>query len=148
LGIKADSGPSANLNSIITEIELLPIPVVASIERYALGGGLEVALGAHYRVITDKTQLGLPEINLGLLPGAGGTQRLPRVVGVENAIKAMIGGTPFSAKQALQVKLVDKVVPSAAIFKESVAFLVDVVGEIKPRTTKCHYILLKMEFCT
>ncbi len=75
--------------------------MVAAIGGFALGGGLELALGCHYRVASPGAQLGLPEVKLGLLPGAGGTQRLPRVVGVETALNMIVTGNPVPARKAL-----------------------------------------------
>jgi len=85
-------------------------PLVAAIGGFALGGGLELALGCHYRVAMPKAQLGLPEVKLGLLPGSGGTQRLPRVVPMAEAVKMMTTGTPVSGDKAKQLGLVDDVV--------------------------------------
>jgi len=87
-----------------------PKPMVAAIGGFALGGGLELALGCHYRVALPKSQLGLPEVKLGLLPGSGGTQRLPRVVGAAQGIQMMTTGNPIPAEKALQVGLVDEIV--------------------------------------
>ncbi|MCC2615170.1 fatty acid oxidation complex subunit alpha FadJ [Aestuariibacter halophilus] len=94
-------------------IEDMRIPVVAAIHGPALGGGLELALACHYRVCSDsdKTQLGLPEVQLGLLPGSGGTQRLPRLIGVQQAMKMMLTGAPVRAKQARKYGIVDDMVP-------------------------------------
>ena len=85
-------------------------PMVAAIGGFALGGGLELALGCHYRVALPKSQLGLPEVKLGLLPGSGGTQRLPRVVGAAQAIQMMTTGNPVPAEKALALGLVDEIV--------------------------------------
>ena len=98
-----------HLPDVIEAIENFSKPVVAGLHGNALGGGLEVALSAHYRCAVPATKLGLPEVKLGLLPGAGGTQRLPRVVGVEAALDMMTGGAPISAQKALESGLVDKV---------------------------------------
>ncbi|MBE9539016.1 MAG: enoyl-CoA hydratase/isomerase family protein [Proteobacteria bacterium] len=98
-----------HLPDVITAIESSPKPVVAALHGNALGGGLEVALAAHYRCSVATTKLGLPEVKLGLLPGAGGTQRLPRVVGVEAALDMMTSGTPISAHKARELGLVDEV---------------------------------------
>jgi len=97
------------LGEVIKEIEACPKPVVAAIHGVALGGGLEVALGCHFRLAARDARLGLPEVKLGLLPGAGGTQRLPRVVGPELAVRMIAGGEPISAIKALQHGLVDEV---------------------------------------
>src|SRR5262245_50002568 len=82
------------LHEVLDLIEGGPKPVVAAIHGTALGGGLEVALACHYRVAVPTARFGLPEVKLGLLPGAGGTQRLPRVVGVEKALSMIVGGDP------------------------------------------------------
>jgi 3-hydroxyacyl-CoA dehydrogenase len=87
-----------NLHNVISAVESSPKPVVAAIEGTCLGGGFEVALGCHYRVAAQAAKLGLPEVKIGLLPGAGGTQRLPRLIGVENAINVIVGGEPVPAK--------------------------------------------------
>ncbi|HEX4598311.1 MAG TPA: 3-hydroxyacyl-CoA dehydrogenase NAD-binding domain-containing protein, partial [Burkholderiaceae bacterium] len=85
-------------------------PVVAALGGNALGGGLEVALGCPFRVATSDCALGLPEVNLGLLPGAGGTQRLPRLVGAARALEMIVGGKPVGARQALEIGLIDELV--------------------------------------
>src|SRR6201990_3614216 len=90
----------ASLFDVQTMMESSPKPVVAAIHVTALGGGLEVALCAHYRVAVPSARLGLPEVALGLLPGAGGTQRLPRVVGVETALEMMTSGRHVPAPEA------------------------------------------------
>src|ERR687885_830776 len=86
---------------VVDTIENCSKPVVAAIHGTALGGGLEVALGCHYRVAVPSAKLGLPEVKLGILPGAGGTQRLPRIVGVEKALKVIVSGEPIPAEEAL-----------------------------------------------
>lgn len=98
-----------HLPDVITAIENFPKPVVAALHGTALGGGLEVALAAHYRCALPDTRLGLPEVKLGLLPGAGGTQRLPRVVGAQAALDMMISGDPIGAPRAAELGLVDQV---------------------------------------
>ena len=87
-----------------------PKPMIAAIGGFALGGGLELALGCHYRVALPKSQLGLPEVKLGLLPGSGGTQRLPRVVGAAQAVLMMTTGNPVPAERALSLGLIDEIV--------------------------------------
>ncbi len=96
------------LPEVCQRIESCAKRVVAAIHGAALGGGLEVALAAHYRVALPGAQLGLPEVNLGLLPGAGGTQRAPRLMGVKPAAEMMLGGKPLNAKAALAAGLVDR----------------------------------------
>ena len=82
--------------------EEVTVPVVAAIHGFALGGGFELSLGCHYRVIHPMAKIGLPEVNIGLLPGAQGTQRLPRLIGAENALQLMLSGDHVSAKDALK----------------------------------------------
>ena len=86
-----------NLHSLIRQIENAPKPVVAAINGTCMGGGLELALATHYRLAAAGVDIALPEVNLGLLPGAGGTQRLPRVVGVETALNMIVSGKPVKS---------------------------------------------------
>jgi 3-hydroxyacyl-CoA dehydrogenase len=99
------------LPDLLDAIERSAKPVVAAIQGVALGGGLEVALACHGRVASPEAKLGLPEIKLGLIPGAGGTQRLPRLIGAEKAFPIMLGGEPISAEAALELGLLDAVLP-------------------------------------
>ena len=101
-------GPS--LHDTQLAMENAPVPVIAAIHGTALGGGLEVALCAHYRVALDSAKFGLPEVNLGLLPGAGGTQRLPRLVGVPKALDMMTSGRHIGAAEALGDGLIDEMI--------------------------------------
>ena len=96
------------LPAVVDTIENCSKPVVAAIHGTALGGGLEVALGCHYRVAVPDAKLGVPEVKLGLLPGAGGTQRLPRVGGVQKALEMTTSGAPIGAKEARDIGLVDR----------------------------------------
>jgi 3-hydroxyacyl-CoA dehydrogenase len=89
---------AANLADLIALVESSPKPVIAAIAGTCLGGGLELSLGCHYRVASTNAKLGLPEVKIGLLPGAGGTQRLPRLIGVEAALNVILGGEPVPAK--------------------------------------------------
>ncbi len=98
------------LPQVVDRIENCTKPVVAAIHGTALGGGLEVALGCHYRVALPSAKLGVPEVKLGILPGAGGTQRLPRVAGVETALEMAATGSPIGAKRACDMGLVDRIV--------------------------------------
>ena len=108
------------LPAIIDTIEASSKPIVAAIHGTALGGGLELALGCHYRLATPSAKMGLPEVSLGILPGAGGTQRLPRLVGLDAALAMIVSGSPVDASSALAMGLVDRLVdeedfPAAAI---------------------------------
>jgi len=107
-------------------------PMVAAIHGTALGGGLEVALCAHYRVAVPSARCGLPEVNLGLLPGAGGTQRLPRIVGVEKALEMMTSGQHVPAKACLEMGLVDEIVDEGGLRAGAVAFAHKIAAEGRP----------------
>ena len=95
-------------------------PVIAAISGFALGGGLELAMSCHGRIATPDAQLGLPEVKLGLLPGAGGTQRLPRLIGVEAALEMMLGGDPVTAPRALESGLVDRLVAADSLITAAI----------------------------
>lgn len=110
------------LPEVVDAIEASAKPVVAAIHGMALGGGLEVALGCHYRIAVPTAKLGLPEVTLGILPGAGGTQRLPRLIGAEAALEMIVSGTPISATKAAQIGLIDKLAEEGALAAEAVAF--------------------------
>lgn len=97
------------LSEVIDEVEASPIPTVAAIHGAALGGGLELALGCHYRVATPDATFALPEVRLGILPGAGGTQRLPRLVGLDAAVRMVVGGESVDARTAMSIGLVDRI---------------------------------------
>lgn len=107
------------LPEVCNRIEASPKPVVAALHGTALGGGFEVALAAHWRIALASAKVGLPEVTLGILPGAGGTQRTPRLIGAEQAMAMMISGKPLDAAQAMSMGLIDRVVeddlPGAAI---------------------------------
>ncbi|HEY0154474.1 MAG TPA: fatty acid oxidation complex subunit alpha FadJ [Longimicrobium sp.] len=102
---------------LLDRLENLRVPVVAAIDGVALGGGLEVALACTYRIASDspKTKLGLPEVNLGIVPGAGGTQRLPRLIGVRAALDLMLTGKQLDGRRARSAGIVDEVVPAAIL---------------------------------
>jgi len=97
------------LPDVITQLEACSKPLIASLHGTALGGGLEVGLGCHYRVALTGTRVGLPEVKLGLLPGAGGTQRLPRLVGVERSLEIITSGRFVEAEEALEAGIIDAI---------------------------------------
>ena len=99
---------SPGLHEVIALLDEIHKPTVAAIHGTALGGGLEIALACHFRVAAESARLGLPEVKLGILPGAGGTQRLPRLIGAEEALKMIVGGDPISATKAKEIGLVDE----------------------------------------
>jgi 3-hydroxyacyl-CoA dehydrogenase len=113
-------------------IENSPKPVIAAIHGTALGGGLEVALCCHYRVAVPSAKCGLPEVNLGLLPGAGGTQRLPRIVGAEQALDMVTSGKHVAAPAAQKAGLIDELVPEGELRSGAIAFANKVIGENRP----------------
>ncbi|OGB35470.1 MAG: 3-hydroxyacyl-CoA dehydrogenase [Burkholderiales bacterium RIFCSPLOWO2_12_FULL_61_40] len=135
-----------NLNSVIGVLENSSKPVIAAIHTVVMGGGLELALGCHYRVAAPGTSVALPEVKLGLLPGAGGTQRLPRVLGVEAALNMIVSGEPVKSEMLAMLpgqKLFDKIAQSAeSLAEEALAFARSVV-DVRPlplvRDLKCKH---------
>src|ERR1700730_13041581 len=118
------------LAEVSLAMEESPKPIVVAIHGTALAGGPEVALACHFRVATKEAKLGLPEVKLGLLPGAGGTQRLPRAVGPELAVKMIVGGDPIGAADALKNGLIEEIVEGPASGGE--AFARKVLAEERP----------------
>jgi 3-hydroxyacyl-CoA dehydrogenase len=124
-----------HLPDVMLAIENFPKPVVVALHGNALGGGLELAMSAHYRCAMPGTRLGLPEVKLGLLPGAGGTQRLPRLVGVEAALDIITGGAPITAQHGKDIGLIDELLNGdleTAAFDYAAAL---VAGGAQPRPT-------------
>ncbi|MFF5142307.1 enoyl-CoA hydratase/isomerase family protein [Streptomyces sp. NPDC013157] len=113
---------SRDLQDSFSAVARIPKPVVAAVTGYALGGGCELALCADYRIAADNAKLGQPEILLGLVPGAGGTQRLPRLVGPSKAKDLIFTGRMVKADEALAIGLVDRVVPAADVYAEAHAW--------------------------
>ena len=126
---QAPKGPS--LYDVQDMIENSPKPVVAAIHGTALGGGLEVALTCHYRIAVPSAKCGLPEVNLGLLPGAGGTQRLPRIVGAQKALVMMTSGEHVPASQCHDMGLVDEMAEEGALESDAIKFANQIVSEGK-----------------
>ncbi|WP_347353606.1 enoyl-CoA hydratase-related protein [Intrasporangium sp.] len=119
---------SAPLQSSITAVAKIPKPVIAAITGYALGGGCELALACDFRVVADDARLGQPEILLGVIPGAGGTQRLARLVGPARAKEIIFSGRFLGAAEALAIGLADKVVPAAEVYETARAWAATFVG--------------------
>jgi enoyl-CoA hydratase/carnithine racemase len=113
---------SGGLQSALTAVAQIPKPVVAAVTGYALGGGCELALCADIRIAAEDATLGQPEILLGIIPGAGGTQRLSRLVGPSKAKDIIFSGRFVKAEEAFRIGLVDRVVPSADVYAEAVAW--------------------------
>lgn len=131
---KAPQGPS--LPEALDKLEASEKPVVAAIHGTALGGGCEVALACHYRVAVPSAKLGLPEVKLGLIPGAAGTQRLPRLVGAEAALPLVAIGNPISAKKAKEIGLLDEIVGEDSLATDAIAFAKSKIGQPVPRTSE------------
>jgi 3-hydroxyacyl-CoA dehydrogenase len=117
------------LPTVVDKIEASTKPVVAAIHGTALGGGCEVALGCHYRVAVPSAKIGTPEVKLGLLPGAGGTQRLPRIAGVRVALELTAKGDPMPAKKAQEAGLIDRIVGEDSLAADAIAFAREVAAK-------------------
>ncbi len=124
-----------NLHSVIRAVEGSAKPVVAAIHSVCMGGGLELSLGCHYRIAAPGCSVALPEVKLGLLPGAGGTQRLPRVVGVEPALNMIVSGEPVKSELLAQIpgqKLFDKMASSPESLKDEALAFAQSIADIRP----------------
>ena len=120
------------LPEVIARIEACGRPVVAALHGTTLGGGLELALGCHYRIAVPTARVGFPEVLLGLIPGAGGTQRLPRLVGAERALDMMISGKPVTAVEAMRAGIVDRLAESGDLLDEAMAYARDLASSGEP----------------
>ncbi|HYS66346.1 MAG TPA: enoyl-CoA hydratase/isomerase family protein, partial [Paraburkholderia sp.] len=121
-----------SLPDVCNRIEACTKPVVAAIHGAALGGGLEVALAAHYRIAVGGAKLGLPEVQLGLLPGAGGTQRTPCLIGAQAALDLILSGRHAGAKEALALGLIDRLGSSGDILAEGLAYVHELLAAHAP----------------
>jgi 3-hydroxyacyl-CoA dehydrogenase len=130
---KPPRGP--DFNEVLNMMEAMKKPIVAAIHGTALGGGLETAMSCHYRIAVPSAKLGVPEVKLGLLPGGGGTQRLPRLVGVEAAATMCSLGDPISAGKAHEIGLVDRVASEENLAGEAIAFALELIAK-GPRATR------------
>ncbi|MED3661999.1 enoyl-CoA hydratase [Ureibacillus sp. FSL K6-8385] len=110
---------SENGQTVFNRIESFPKPVIAAIHGAALGGGLELAMSCHIRYVAEDAKLGLPELNLGIIPGFGGTQRLPRYVGTAKAAEMIFTGEPISGKEAVEWGLANKAVPQEELLPQA-----------------------------
>jgi 3-hydroxyacyl-CoA dehydrogenase len=125
---KALQEPS--LHTVIRTIESCGKPVIAAIHGMAMGGGLELALGCHYRVATPAAQIALPEVKLGILPGAGGTQRLPRMIGVQRALNMIVHGAPVPSEQLADTHLFDRMI-TGDLLEGAMAFAHE-IADVRP----------------
>ncbi len=114
------------LPELLDDVEASDKPVIAALHGTAFGGGLELPLACHYRVAAPSARLGLPEVKIGLLPGAGGTQRLPRLVGIADALSMIVSGNPITAARAHEIGLVDRIVDEQRLTEDAVAFARDI----------------------
>ncbi|KAF5482012.1 hypothetical protein F2P56_002614 [Juglans regia] len=124
--------PDVSVDLVVDTIEDCKKPVVAAVEGLALGGGLELALGSHARIAAPRTQLGLPELTLGVIPGFGGTQRLPRLVGLSKAVEMMLLSKPIMSEEGKKLGLIDAVVASEELLKVSRQWALDIANRRKP----------------
>jgi len=134
--VKITSGLARRIPALLRLIEWIedrPKPVIAAINGLALGGGLELAMGAHYRVAAPGTEVGQPEVKLGLIPGGGGTQRLPRLAGIQKAVQMCTEGNPIKVDDAIQLGIIDKLV-EGDLLAGAVAFAREVIGKPTPKT--------------
>jgi 3-hydroxyacyl-CoA dehydrogenase len=134
--IKEFNSPKAltepTLHTLINVVEGSGKPVVAAIHSVVMGGGLELALGCHYRVALPGTQVALPEVKLGLLPGAGGTQRMPRMVGLEQALNMIVSGTPVLSEKLAGTPLFAQLLPAGANLLEAAVAFAEKVADARP----------------
>jgi 3-hydroxyacyl-CoA dehydrogenase len=134
--IKEFNSPKAlaepTLHTLIATVESSTKPVVAAIHTVCMGGGLELALGCHYRVALPGAQIALPEVKLGLLPGAGGTQRLPRVLGLEMALNMIVSGTPVASEKLAGTALFDQVFAADADLVQSAVAFAETIADARP----------------
>src|SRR5580693_5623322 len=126
-------GPRRSLLPLLLHIEDSSKPVVMAIHGNAFGGGLELAMAGHYRIASPTAQVGQPEVKLGIIPGAGGTQRLPRLVGVAKAVEMCAAGKPISAREAAALGLIDRLI-EGDLLVGAVAFAREIAGKPAPKT--------------
>jgi enoyl-CoA hydratase len=120
---------AANGQAIFDQIQHLGKPVIAAVNGYALGGGCELALACHIRIASENAKFGQPEVNLGIIPGYGGTQRLARTIGIAKATEMILTGNPIDAQEALRLGLVSKVVPQTELLPAAEAIAKTILGK-------------------
>ncbi len=130
---KAEGIEASSLGQLmIGKLERLPIPTIAAVNGHCLGGGNELIMACTVRIAIERARFGQPEINLGILPGFGGTQRLPRLVGVSRALELMLTGDIINAKTAEAIGLVSRVVPEEELMKQAVGLAKKIAGKSRP----------------
>ncbi|MFD1445453.1 enoyl-CoA hydratase [Oceanobacillus profundus] len=123
---------ATNGQRVFSRMEQFPVPIIAAIYGAALGGGLELAMACHIRIVTENTKLGLPEVNLGIIPGFAGTQRLPRYVGAAKAYEMILTGEPISGSQAAAWGLANSVVAEEELLSEATKLANKIAAKSKP----------------
>jgi 3-hydroxyacyl-CoA dehydrogenase len=123
----------AGLLPLLLKIEDTAKPVIVAVHGTAFGGGMELAMAGHYRVAVATAQFGQPEVKLGLIPGAAGTQRLPRLAGVAKAVEMCVSGNPVGAEEALKLGIVDRIIENE-LLSGAMAFALEVAGKPAPKT--------------
>jgi len=123
---------AAKVIGVYVRLELLRVPVVALIDGFALGGGNELAMSAHYRIVTENALMGQPEIKLGIMPGYGGMQRLPRLVGPRKALELVLNGEPVDGRRAVEIGLADAFCPAATALREAFRVAREMAEGLRP----------------
>ncbi len=138
-GLSVEQGKAVSKKGIdiFFSIENSPKPIIAAVNGFALGGGCELAMCCHFRIASDNAKFGQPEVNLGLIPGYGGTQRLVQLIGKGRAIEMMISGNPIDAQTALQYGLVNAVVPQEELLQKAIDILTNINSKAPLAIAKC-----------
>jgi enoyl-CoA hydratase len=144
-GIEEQAGAGARYQKLFARIEAMKQPTIALLKGSALGGGLELSLACDLRFASEEARLGLVEVKLGLMPGAGGTQRLPRAIGMANAMKMILSGEPVTGAQALTVGLVQWAVPAAEFDARAQAVLTQLAA-IEPHAAQAAKAAMRAAF--
>ena len=129
----AQGTEAASLGQMVfNKLEALPIPTIAAINGHCLGGGNELAMACAIRIASDRARIGQPEINLGIMPGFGGTQRLARIVGKSKALELSLTGEMMNAKEAFEIGLVNRLVPEADVMKQALGLAKKIASKSRP----------------
>lgn len=127
--------------NVFNKVENFPKPILAAVNGFALGGGLELAMASHFRIASENAKLGLPEVTLGLIPGYGGTQRLPKLVGKGRAAQMIFTAEMISAQRAYEIGLVNEVVPQAELLDRAKAIAAKIAGNSATAIAKAIYAM-------
>lgn len=135
-----------NGQALLNRIENFSIPVIAAIHGAALGGGLELAMACHMRIVTENAKLGLPELNLGIIPGFAGTQRLPQLVGIPKAYEMILTGEPITGVEAQSIGLANQVVKEEALLEAAETLATKIAAKSKPTIEKVMHLVPYAKF--